>query len=163
MSPSCELHLRSCLQMYSRVNGNIHGTCKASRTRASLPFPFPSFFRFLLSFLCFPVVFENRTLYARRDDTGTTSYRRQNGPRARDCHELESIKSGRRSSRGRGVLSASSKILSLSLSLSSIDPRENIPDANCIRSRSHFPASVTTPSCHRQIYIFSRYVNMVAV
>ena len=163
MSPSCKLHLRSCLQMYSRVNGNIHGTCKASRTRASPPFPFHSFSRFLLSFLCFPVVFENRTLYARRNDTATTSYRRQNGSRARDCHEFEFVRSGSRSSRGRGILSASSKILSLSLSLSSIDPRENIPHANCIRSRSHFPASVTTLSCHRQIYIFSRYVNMDAV
>ena len=114
MSPSCKLHLRSCLQMYSRVNGNIHGTCKASRTRASPPFPFHSFSRFLLSFLCFPVVFENRTLYARRNDTATTSYRRQNGSRARDCHEFEFIRSGSRSSRGRGILSASSKILSLS-------------------------------------------------
>lgn len=123
------------------------------------PFPFPFLLSFPFVVLSFAVVFENRTLYARRDDTGTTSYRRQNGPRARDCHELKSIRSGRRSSRGRGVLSASS----LSLSLSSIDPRENIPDANCIRSRSHFPASVTTPSFHRQIYIFSRYVNMDAV
>lgn len=129
-----------------------------SHTRFS-PFLFPLLLSFPSVVLSFPVVFENRTLYARRDDTGTTSYRRQNGPRARVCHELKSIRSGRRSSRGRGVLSASS----LSLSLSSIDPRENIPDANCIRSRSHFPASITTPSFHRQIYIFSRYVNMDTV
>lgn len=84
-----------------------------SHTRFS-PFPFPLLLSFPSVVLSFPVVFENRTLYARRDDTGTTSYRRQNGPRARVCHELKSIRSGRRSSRGRGVLSASSLSLSLS-------------------------------------------------